>query len=196
MKRIFLVTMIAVLALVVGCYFPETIETRIVFNPNDLPTLVINYHNISSSDEKREELKKSFDEMIGDLYGEKYLVDSAEKGLLIRKRYLYVENDQLHAEIVGDAKMLEELYAIFAGKDERFMIYDGDDTYELVETNGKVVKTDRNTVIVWPEEMKEIYWKEKLIMKDEEKDDIKMFYQNVSKMVAMFKDYQKTQNKE
>jgi hypothetical protein len=78
MRRIFFTAIVALLALIAGCYFPETIETRIVFNDNDLPTVIINYHNISSSEEEREDLKESFDEMIKDMYGDEYLVDQAE----------------------------------------------------------------------------------------------------------------------
>ncbi|MFQ5631317.1 MAG: hypothetical protein ACE5I1_21300, partial [bacterium] len=132
----------------------------------------------------------SFDGLIEDMYGDKYLVDRASEGLAIRKRQLFVQNDKLQAEIVGDANNLNNIYAFYDSHDERFMVYDDQDSYELVETNGKIVKTARNTLIVWPAEMKEIYWKERLIMDKEDEEDIAVFYKNMPKMVEMFKEYQ------
>jgi hypothetical protein len=195
MKRIFLAAMVVMLALLAGCYFPETIETRIVFDDDDLPIVIIKYHNISSGAEEPDDLKESFDDLMKDMYGEKYLVDRAVEGLAIRKRHLEINNNQLHAEIVGDAKDLNNLYDFFVSGDERFLVYDGEDSYELIETNGKIIKTERNTLIVWPDEMKEIYWTQRLQGFDSDEDS-KLFTQNIAKMVAMFREYQKKHNKE
>ena len=175
-----------------GCYFPEIAETRISFQDNELPVVILKYTNISSGAEEPDELKEAFDELIDDMYGAEYLVEQATDGFAIRKRRLYIENNRLHAELTGDATKLNEMYSFFEGNEERFLVYEDDDSYELVETNGKIIKTDRNTLIVWPAKMKEIYWKQHLIFTedDEEETDKKRFHQNIAKMVAMFKGYE------
>ena len=180
---------IVLAALFASCYFPEVIETRIIFEADKSPTVMINYQNISSAEEEEQEIKESFDDLVKDFYGDDFLVEKASEGLAVRKRQLFIKNDQLHAEVIGDAEDLGRLYNFIEIDQERILVYDGDDTYELLETNGKVVKTDRNTLVVWPIESKTIYWKEKLTDLGEQTES-KLFYSNVPKMVALFKDYQ------
>ena len=43
---------------------------------------------------------------------------------------------------------------------ERILLVEDED-YEIVETNGRILKTDENTLIVWPKNIKELYWKQK-----------------------------------
>ena len=141
---------IVLAALFASCYFPEVIETRIIFEADKSPTVMINYQNISSAEEEEQEIKESFDDLVKDFYGDDFLVEKASEGLAVRKRQLFIKNDQLHAEVIGDAEDLGRLYNFIEIDQERILVYDGDDTYELLETNGKVVKTDRNTLVVWP----------------------------------------------
>jgi hypothetical protein len=85
---------------------------------------------------------------------------------------------------MGVMRDLGEHYDIWDIKGERIMLFkDYKDDYELVETNGKVVKTEKNTLIVWPENVTELHWKQRYAGESES------FYKNQPIMLKMFKDY-------
>lgn len=73
---------------------------------------------------------------------------------------------------------------------ERIVIVDADDA-EIIETNGKILRTEQNYVIVWPEELQEIYWIQRLLYDDEDKTRLE---RNRPKLVKMFEAYKQKEN--
>jgi hypothetical protein len=185
----------AALALLVvsGCLLPEKIETRIRFNEENAPAEVtIIYHNMSSEAKDDEALQSDFRELIDSWKGDKYLVQQAKQGLILKDRQVYLENGKLQAKelsVPTEENFLEEGDMVIS-RGERIVIVDADDA-EIIETNGKILRTEQNYVIVWPEELREIYWIQRLLYDDEDKTRLE---RNRPKLIKMFEAYQQKGN--
>jgi hypothetical protein len=144
------------------------------------------YRNISSGEARLEDVKGDFDGLVNDWQGDQYLLDRAEEGLVIKNRELFLRDNMIVGRINGIMKDIGDSYKFWVVEGERIMLFDsmsGD--YELVETNGKVVKTGKNTLIVWPEEATELRWIQRL----SEKTKSESFDKNKPMMVKMLQEY-------
>lgn len=163
-----------------GCYISESTETRILIRDGGEPPLIeITYHNISSSEEKEEDIRKDAEQLLRDWRGDAYLIERQEEGMLVKERKLEIRDGKIYGKMTAVAQRLNDIYSFMEYNDERIMIYRGDDVYKLASTNGKIVKTPENTLIVWPKNQKELYWKEELAV------DKAVFYRNIPKMVEL-----------
>jgi len=146
-----------------GCYVCETIETRIQLGENGKQARVtIIYRNISSGEAKEKDVQHDFDQLLKDWQGDDYLLDRAQEGLIVRNREVFIDHGVLTARVTGIMRDISDQYSFWVSHGERIMIYETDDDYKLVETNGKILKTEKNTLIIWPEEAKELYWKQQI----------------------------------
>jgi len=161
MKRMIMMPAIAGMLLLTGCYECETIETRIVLHASGSPqaTVLLEYDNISSGEAKQEDVKGDFDELLKDWQDDQYLLDRAEEGLVVKNRELFIRDGKIVGRVTGIMKDLGDIYKLWSIEGERIMLVDdmGGD-YKLVETNGNILKTDKNTLIVWPEDATELRW--------------------------------------
>jgi hypothetical protein len=171
-----------------GCYFSETVETRITLGDKASPkaAVFIEYANISSGEADLDDVKKDFEQLVKDWQGDEYLLDRGEEGMFVKNRELFVRDGKIVGRITGIMKDIDDTYKFWEIEDEKIMLFDdsGDD-YELVETNGKLLKTEKNILIVWPQETAELYWKQR-ISKSAESES---FYKNQPVMVKMLQDY-------
>lgn len=186
---------IAVLALLfaTGCILPEKIETRIRFNEKNAPAEITTiYHNLSSEAKDEETLQSDFNDLIKDWKGDQYLVQQAKQGLVLKDRQVYFEKGKLQAKELAvptdESFLTGEDMMISHG--ERIVVVKAEDA-DIIETNGKTLKTDQNYIIVWPEELKEIYWIQRGRYEEEDQTRIE---RNRPKLAKMFEAYQQKGN--
>jgi len=162
MKRI-LFPLFLFIIFMFGCLTYETAEIRIIFNENSQNEGIIEvtYTNIESSEALLEDQQKDFNELIEHYQGDQFLLDQVSDGIYIKERELFEKNGKLIGKYSGIFRNLkfdnEELKTV---NDEYIMLMDEDD--EIVETNGKIVKSEKNIFISWPKTKKELYWKVKI----------------------------------
>lgn len=188
MKRLSILSVAMLASSLTGCYFSETVETRITLGDKASPkaAVFIEYANISSGEADLDDVKKDFEQLVKDWQGDEYLLDRGEEGMFVKNRELFVRDGKIVGRITGIMKDIDDTYKFWEIEDEKIMLFDdsGDD-YELVETNGKLLKTEKNILIVWPQETAELYWKQR-ISKSAESES---FYKNQPVMVKMLQDY-------
>lgn len=195
MKTLAYLIAMAMLTTLAGCIWPEEIETRIHYDNNTPPQITVTWRNISSTAKNEKELKKDFDDLVEDLEDSTSsdLVAGIDKELLIKDRQFYLQNEKLQARI--SAVPSDDKFEDVASNGERLIIVDIEPG-GIIATNGKLLKTDRNYIIVWPESLKEIYWIQRLIpdAPDRDEEDWKRWKQNRPKLVKMFEAYQQKGN--
>lgn len=191
-KRFF-ITAAAVLITLTGCLLPETVENRIRYvDQNTPPQITVIWRNISSDAKNDKELQEDFAELVKE-------ADSADtdifvglkKDLIIRERQVYIEDGKLNVRISGIPRTgpFEDL----ASNGERMLVLDMEEAGR-VETNGTLLKTEENYIIVWPESMKEIVWTNRLVP-GEANEDLKRWEQNRPALIKMFEAYKKQRGK-
>ncbi len=173
---VFLITILA------GCVDSETYETRINFKEADVPALVtMQFENISSTATDPAEVKKDFEQLIHDWKGDEYLTEQAKHGFDIKDRKVFIRGNKIMGQVTLTTKNLEEQFHFFVMNGERIMLLDGIGQPGYFETNGKVLKTGKNTLIIWPEGTKELYWRESAAQLSE------AFHKNQSVMLQLLK---------
>jgi hypothetical protein len=152
---------LACAAFAAGCLEVDRLEVRIRYDERAEPTeLAITYTNLSSSADDPKELDGDFEAILTAWKGDKYLVERAEKGLVVKDRRVYIEGGRLQAREVllplpGAEEIAAEDMVVVGG--ERLVVLSRSEG-KVIETDGKVFETERNTVIAWPEDQREIYW--------------------------------------
>lgn len=187
MKRLTYLVAVLLLCSMSGCLFVEKIETRVRFVRNNksegqaeqaLVTIV--YHNVSSDAKNAKDLQKDFEELLkGEI--KEGAESETEDGMIFKKRDIYIENGKINAraEAVPEDGKIEDVIA----NGERLLVLERNNDVELVETNGKVLKTEENYIIVWPESLEEIYWIQRF--RPENDSDKVAIERNRSKLVQM-----------
>ncbi len=175
MKRLWIFAALLPL-LFTGCLTVDTIKTRVQIQDENKPAiLTIEYFGISSEiskpkgqDVKEVDLKKDFDDLISQWKGDEYLIDQSKDGILIRDRKVWGENNQINSSETGLVDDLNQLYDFWEENGERILLVDFDEEdYEVIDTNGKILKTDHNRLIYWPKSEKDLYWTMKRISNSE-----------------------------
>lgn len=194
MKSLTYLTAAAMLISLAGCIWPEEIETRVQYaGKNAPPQITVVWRNISSTAKDEKELKSDFEELVEDLEDSTSndLIAGIEKEILIKNRQIYLQDGKLQAKI--SAVPSEDKFEDLASNGERIIVVDAE-AGKIIATNGKLLKTERNYIIVWPESLKEIYWTQRLIPDTPEKndEDWEIWKQNRPRLIKMFEAYKKT----
>ena len=168
----------------VSCLTVSEINTKIIMKENSSPTeIIIDYCDFTSTEGKMEDVHKDFNELINDWKGDQYLLDQAEEGIFIKSRDLYIRDDKIMGRVTGIVENLDKLYSFWVKNGERIMMPEDDEDFQIIETNGQIIKTPKNSLIVWPEDAKELWWKQRLVTESES------FDKNRPVMVKMLKEY-------
>ncbi len=179
-----------------GCIWPEEIETRVYYSDNKTPPqITVIWRNISSTAKDEKELEEDFERLVEDLRDSTAsdLVAGIDKELSIKDRQIYLHKGKLLAKI--SAVPVDDKFEDLASNGERIMVVELE-SGGMIETNGRILKTEYNYIIVWPESLKEIYWVQRLIpdAPDKDKEDWKRWKQNRPKLIKMFEAYQQKGN--
>jgi len=170
----------------IGCSYPETVDSRVQFQEKDSVALITTeYINLSSDETDPSKLKEDFDDLLHSWKDDAFIVDAADSGLYVKKRDVFLRDEQLVGRVEGmmSKKKVDESYEFFTGGGERILLLDSHDKPEVLETNGKILKTDKNILIIWPDDAKE-HWKVRSSALPGP------FSKNKEFMVKAFKDYQ------
>ncbi|MCG3119189.1 MAG: hypothetical protein ALAOOOJD_01534 [bacterium] len=182
-----------------GCLLPERIENRVVYHDkNSPPQVTVIWHNLSSDAEDEEKLQKDFDDLIKDQIEDKadtlesdLFLGARNRDMLIKERKLYLENGKLQLRLTATPANKE--FSDLTSGGERLLVLDMEEA-GAVETNGKLFKTDRNYIIVWPETQKELYWVQYFMAKTpkdkEEREAWERWKANRPKLIKLFEAYQ------
>ncbi len=167
-----------------GCMTIGYLETHIQFHGEKEPaTVTIVYGDISSSEELLEDVQGTFESLVDDWKGDKYLLDRADEGFFVKSRAVFIEEGQIVARVMGITKDVEEFHPMWVSNGERIMLIEAESDVEIVESNGKIFNTDNNTLIVWPEDTPTLYIKHRMTELDES------HAKNRAIMVKMLEEY-------
>ena len=160
MKKSLVLSTLFILFLLQSCLTYRSIEFRIIFNENfDRGEITVNYNDIQSSEEKAEKQEEDFNDLVELLFGDDFLLDNVDEGIYVKTRKLWKEDGILKANFHGIFQELKlDDSELKIENEERMLILKNDgDKYEC---NGKVLHTEKNVIMVWPKDQKELYWKQ------------------------------------
>ena len=163
MKRLIVFSLIILLVLIYGCLTYETAEVRIVFNENsnNEGIIEVTYTNIESSEALLKDQQEDFDDLIDYYQGDQFLLDQMADDIYIKKRQLFEKDGKIVGKYSGIFRNLKfDNEPLKTKNDEYIMLMDDSD--EVVETNGKIIKSEKNVFLSWPKTQKELYWKVKM----------------------------------
>jgi hypothetical protein len=144
-----------------GCLEVERLEVRIRYDESLAPVaLEITYRNLSSDADEPAKLEKDFDVIVAAWRGDAHLIDRAKEGWVVKERSVYLEDGRLHGREVliplPDAEWMPADEMLVSGG-ERIAVVRRDQG-AIAESNGKVLESEKNTLIVWPDSQREIFW--------------------------------------
>lgn len=176
-----------------GCLFPEKIETRIKFKEKAKftgeaaqPEVTIIYHNISSDAKEDDDFQKDFEELLkaNQKIGAE---EETQDGIIVKERSVSIAAGKIYSRTVGvpENNRLEGVVA----NGERILVVEGEENEGIVieATNGKVLNTGKNFILVWPSDLQEIYWVQRLTPDDEE--DKAALARNQPRLVRMWEEH-------
>ncbi len=167
MKKSLVFPILFTLLLLQSCLTYRSIEYRLNFNENfDHGEIIVNYNDIRSSEKEIAKQEKDFQDLIELLFGDEFLLDNVDEGIYVKDRKLWVEDGILKAKFNGIFKELKlDDSELNIENEERILIFKNDgDTYEC---DGKVLQTEKNVIMVWPKDQRELYWKQTIDLEDE-----------------------------
>ena len=160
MKKIIILAATLLFFILPGCLWYQIIEYTIHFNDDfNSGSVVIKYFNIMSSSTDTTKVREDFDELIKMVTGDGFLLDGMEMGIYVQERKIVEEDGQLNAYEKGIFRQLaidDEKSTI--QNDERILTLSNKDK-ENIESNGKIIKLENNTILVWPKEQRDLYIK-------------------------------------
>ena len=168
MKKIIIIPVIFTLLLLQGCLTYKSIEYRLVYNENfDHGEITVHYNDIQSSEKETAKQEKDFNDLIDLLFGDDFLLDNVDEGIYVKDRKLWKEEGVLKATFNGIFKEIKlDDSELKIENDERILVLKRDnDTYEC---NGKLLQTDKNVIMVWPKDQRELYWKQNIVLEEDE----------------------------
>ncbi len=185
MKKIMSLSLILLFTLVSGCLWYEVVEYTIHFNENlNSGSITVRYNNIQSTEKDTAKIRADFGDLLNMLTGDEFLLDGLETGIYIQDRRLAEENGQLVAYEHGIFRklMLDDEQSNIQN-DERILTISNDDK-EKIECNGKVIKLEKNTILTWPKEQRDLYIKVTSAPED-----------SLSSLLSYYRQWQKTSGK-
>jgi len=179
MQKIVLVLFSLLVISLNSCLTYQTVEYIIDFTDNfDSGKISVVYTDIRSSEAEEEKQKADFDELIELYQDDMFLLDQIGDGVYIRERKLYEKDGMIVGSYSGIFQKIKiDNHVMDLRNDERFIMLDLGENSKI-ETNGKVLRSDNNVLLVWPEDQKHLKIK-KIIAEDEiESYSILDYYHN------------------
>ncbi len=149
----------AVLALFLsGCLINEKEEVKIKLTPSGAEIWVTET-GWKSSEEEENKILEDFDNLMNKYENDKLEKEFAEIGVYILDKRIYLNNDKIITEYHGllPSGSLAYLYQFKEANEEIIHVVDSPTDTEI-KTNGEVLKTKKNTIIIWPSNTKELAW--------------------------------------
>jgi hypothetical protein len=158
MKFLRLTILLIVIFLFQSCLTYRAVTYKINFNERfDHGTVNVDYKDIRSSEKEPKKQEEDFKEAVRLLFEDDFLLDNVEEGIYVKDRKLWEDNGILKASFSGIFKELNvDGNKLDVQNDERILFINESDVD--VESNGKVLKSDKNIVLIWPKDQRELTW--------------------------------------
>jgi len=155
----YLTVFTAVLALILsGCLIKEKEEVKIKLTPSG-GEFWVTQTGWKSSEEEENKILKDFDNLMTKYEKDGLEKENAEIGIYILDKRIYLNNDKIITEYHGlvPSGSLAYLYLFKEANEEIIHVVDSPTDTEI-KTNGEILKTKKNTIIIWPSNTKELTW--------------------------------------
>jgi len=162
MKKMYILGLLSLLITISGCLTYERISFKVVFDDPGKKLsgrMFVAAIGVASTEDSLAKRKEDFDQIVGFLEGDDFLLSEMKNGIYIKNRSLQKEKGKLvfkYDGIFDELNFDDDNFKIKIIKDEIIAIMDQDDDIE--HTNGYVEKDSIHTYIKWPKSTKEIYW--------------------------------------
>ena len=167
-----------------GCLTVDTIQTRIQIREEGKPALLtITHLGFSSGEAKPGDVRKDFDHLISEWQGDEYLIARAKEGIVVRDRRVWEENGRINGSMTGLVEKIDGLYPFWERNGERILLVECEEEFDLAETNGRILKTENNRLIVWDAGEKVLSW---TLRRNFESESIE---KNRPRFARMFREY-------
>lgn len=157
MRNILFLT--AVLALFLsGCLISEKEEVKIKLTPSG-GEIWITETGWKSDEEEKNKILEDFDNLMNKYEKNELEKELGEIGIYILDKKIYLKNDKIITEYHGllPRGSLGYLDAFKEANEEIIHVVDAPTDAEI-KTNGEILKTKKNTIIIWPSNTKELTW--------------------------------------
>jgi hypothetical protein len=154
-----LVAFTAVLALFLsGCLIKEKEEVKIKLTPSG-GEIWVTETGWKSSEEEENKILEDFDKLMNKYEKDELEKELGEFGIYILDKRIYLDNDKIITEYHGlfPSGSLAYLHSFKEANDEIIYVMDSPTDAEI-KTNGEILKTKKNTIIIWPSNTKELTW--------------------------------------
>ena len=140
-----------------SCLTYKTIQYTIDFTDNfDRGTITVAYADIRSSEKEKEKQIEDFDDLIRYYQDDELLLDQVNKGVYVKEIKLFEEDNKIMGYFSGIFQKLKiEDSEMKVRNGERFILLDISESEE-VETNGKVYRSEKTALVVWPIDQKHL----------------------------------------
>jgi hypothetical protein len=168
-------------ALFQSCLTYKSITYHVNFNERfDHGTITVDYEDICSSEKEIAKREQDFNEVVKLLFEDDFLLDNVEEGIYVKERKLWEDNGILKATFSGIFKDLKiDENKLDVQNDERILFIN--ESNVDIESNGKVLKSDKNFVLIWPKDQRELIWTMKDSNSDQETYSLINYYRKWKK---------------
>jgi len=158
MKFICLIFLLFIVIAASGCLTYKTYEVTAIFNDDfSLAEITATYTDVRSSEKDPDKQRGDFEELIKKYQEDSFLVEKAGGGIYVKERRIYEKDGILNAGYSGVFKR-ESLLKV--NEDEQYVLIDIDiEPDDIITSNGKVLRSKRTALLVWPKDMKKISYK-------------------------------------
>jgi hypothetical protein len=150
---------VTVLALFLsGCLIKEKEEVKIKLTPGG-GEIWVTETGWKSGQEEEKGILEDFDKLVNKYEKDELEKEFAELGVYILDKSIYIDNDKIVTEYHGfiPSGSMAYLYLLKEANEEIIHVMDSPTDSEI-KTNGEVLKTKNNTIIIWPSDTKELAW--------------------------------------
>ena len=116
----------------------------------------VKYSDIASSDSTVKKQMGDFEDLIGMLEDDVFLLDSVDDGIYIKDRRLYEQGKKLCGSYSGIFRKLKLDGENLKEKGEERILQIDTDKDDVITSNGKIYQSDDNTFIIWPKEERKL----------------------------------------
>lgn len=137
-----------------GCVYPERKEYKVQLTAKGGEFWAKEY-GWKSDETEKEKIQKDFDGLVAPHTGDKDDEEASQQGIYILDRKIYLKDGKINTELHGliTWHALEKVVGLRLSHGERIFvepIWKG----ARVQCNGKVLTTENNAVLIWPESAK------------------------------------------
>jgi len=156
--RNILIFTVVLAVLLSGCLIKEKEEVKIKLTPSG-GEIWVTQTGWKSSEEEDNKILEDFDKLINKYEKDELEKELGEIGIYILDKRIYLKNDKIITEYHGlfPSGSLAYLHSFKEANEEIIHVVDSPTDAEI-KTNGEILKTKKNTIIIWPSSTKELEW--------------------------------------